>query len=87
MKRIITRKEFTQLASELGVRNDWHEPDEQKVTAQVYGDSFDNAGFWPMNARLQLSLVERYVVLYRDHEPVACVNLATLCAWASGYDS
>ena len=44
MERITSRARFVALAGELGVRMDWHEPDEQEVTAKVRGVSFDNAG-------------------------------------------
>lgn len=80
MKRIINRDEFRQLANELGVRTDWHEPDEQEVTAIVRGASFDNAGFWPQPER---SFEEQHVVIYQMGHAVAAINLATLCAWAS----
>lgn len=50
MKLIHNRDELVQLARELGVRPDWHEPDEQGLTARFDGTDgdFDNAGFWPM---------------------------------------
>lgn len=80
MKRIINRDEFRQLANELGVRSDWHEPDEQEVEANVRGVSFDNAGFWPHPER---SFEEQHVVIYQMGRAVAAINLATLCAWAS----
>jgi hypothetical protein len=70
------------LANQLGVRADWHEPDEQDVTAQVRGVTFDNAGFWPSP---DSPYAELHVVFYQDNQAVAAVNLATLCAWASGY--
>lgn len=46
LKRIHTKAELKQLAQELGVRPDWHEPDEQGLDAFVYGGSFDNCGNW-----------------------------------------
>lgn len=46
LKRINTRAELQVLARELGVRPDWHEPDEQGLTAIVFGENFDNAGHW-----------------------------------------
>lgn len=62
--RIIkSRAELLDLANRLGVRTDWHEPDEQELTATLHGllfgegqtvtvtangVSFDNAGFWPL---------------------------------------
>lgn len=86
MRIITTRSEFKALATELGVRPDWHEPDEQGVTAQVRGRSFDNAGFWPVRDGYLASIVEKHVIISKDGEAVAAVNLATLCAWASGLD-
>jgi len=93
VKRILEREQLVELAAELGVRPDWHEPDEQKVDALVRGDDFDNAGFWPVengyNAGEGAGLrSEIYVVIRKEGQAVAAVNLATLLAWASerGYD-
>jgi hypothetical protein len=83
MRRINTRADLIALAEELGVRPDWHEPDEQDVTATTHGGSFDNAGFWPAD-QVKSAGVEQYVVLHKDGKPVAAVNLATLFAWATG---
>lgn len=77
MQLINTRSEFTALAAELGVRPDWHEPDEQEVSARVEGDRLDNA------TGASGACGELRVVITRDGEPVAAVNLASLCAWAS----
>ena len=73
----------------LGVRPDWHEPDEQGLTATTHGVSFDNAGFWGQEYRGGMSgteFTEQYVTLHRDSQPVAHVNLATLFAWATGLE-
>ena len=86
MERIISRARFIALAGELGVRMDWHEPSEQKVTAKIRGVSFDNAGTWPHDGSTPREIVEMYVILQQDGEDVAAVNLATLCAWASGLE-
>lgn len=86
MKRIRSRDELRELASELGVRRDWHEPDEQEVTATTHGVSFDNAGFWGETFRSSFDgreFTEQYVVLHKGGTPVAAVNLATLFAWAA----
>lgn len=53
--RIRTRDELVSLGLRLGVREDWHEPDEQEVTAVPVsslfdGLQFDNAGTWPMES-------------------------------------
>lgn len=87
MKRITERSELVELARELGVRKDWHEPDEQEVDVEVYGSDFDNAGFWPSDQAAG-DILERHVIISKDRHPVAAVNLATLLAWASeeGYD-
>lgn len=86
MKRITSRDQLIQLADELGVRPDWHEPDEQGVTTTMHGVSFDNAGFWGPEC-LGKSYCEQYITLYAAGEPVAYVNLATLFAFATGYGS
>ena len=83
MKRITTKAELIELAGKLGVRADWHEPDEQDVTATMHGKSFDNAGFWPEPRFVR---EEMYVTLWQYDEPVAHVNLATLFAWAAGLE-
>ena len=93
--RISTQDDLVALANRLGVRPDWHEPDEQDVTAQVHGGSFDNAGFWGKeeydcwvaeygHARANAG-IEKWVTLWQHGRPVAEVNLATLFAWACGY--
>lgn len=95
MRKITERAELVELAAELGVRPDWHEPNEQDLTAVVFGQSFDNAGFWPKSVAPGLEDVaqEMHVVLYRtewddtgnisSRDPIATVNLATLFAWAA----
>jgi hypothetical protein len=96
MKRIDTQDELTQFANQHGLRSDWHEPDEQEITARVEGVSFDNAGFWPRadyrrTRPIDPSIVEMHVIFSRlipgdlqgRIEDLACVNLATLCSWAA----
>lgn len=82
MDQIHTREEFVKLARTLGVRDDWHEPDEQEVTAEVRGGRFDNAGYWGAED-IGTVRSELHVVLSQSGKPVAAVNLADLCAWAS----
>lgn len=83
--RIRTQAELRRTAEILGVRPDWHEPDEQGVTVQVLGTQFDNAGFWGMEFLDEHAAdrAELFVVLIKDGRPVAEVNLATLFAWAA----
>jgi hypothetical protein len=83
IRRIIAPVQLRDLAVELGVRPDWHEPDEQEVGAEVYGESFDNAGFWGAERLVSGPGMEMWVRLYKDGQPVADVNLATLFAWAA----
>lgn len=99
MRRIQSRTELVALAEELGVNAEWHEPDNQDITARFAGTDgiFDNAGFWAGNT-YGSGREEMYVVLHRlldepdEHgnrrigEPIAAVNLATLFAWATGLD-
>ena len=87
--RIQTREDLRKVAALLGVRHDWHEPDEQNVTATVTGRSFDNAGFWPRELHRDLhkrvpGAIEMYVEIVQDGNVVAQVNLATLLAMAAG---
>jgi hypothetical protein len=85
MEKITTRAQLQDLAVRLGVRGDWHEPDEQGLTVKVKGKSFDNAGFWPQGEGRDLppSIVEHHVIIRQNGEDIAAVNLATLFAWAS----
>lgn len=92
--KITERHELVELARTLRVRDDWHEPDEQELTARVFGDNFDNAmgpGYWygsgdDKHCELTVELRRR---TYDDHgepvegEAIAQINLATLLAWAS----
>ncbi|MFG3710925.1 hypothetical protein [Micromonospora sp. NPDC047730] len=77
MELIDTRREFVALARRLGVRPDWHEPDEREVAARVQGSHLDNA----MGATGECG--ELRVIFSQDGEDIAAVNLANLCAWAS----
>lgn len=94
IRQLDTRGDLIALQQELGLRGDWHEPDEQGVTAQVLGFSFDNAmgtdrelvvghgGVYEAHPRDGRN--EMLVVLSVDEKPVAVVNLANLFAWACG---
>ena len=90
MEIITTRAELVELAQRLGVRRSWHEPDEQGLTVKVEGRSFDNAGFWPTAEATAYGMpatsVEKHVIIRKDGQAVAAVNLATLFAWATGYE-
>lgn len=59
--RIHTQQQLLDLARDLRVRPDWHEPDEQGLDAVVFGGNFDNAGFWGLEhlSRRELELRSR----------------------------
>lgn len=85
--RINNVEDLKRVAKELGVRDDWHEPDERHIHAIVFGSVFDNAGRW--GVRLidhgkDTGGAEMFVVLYRGGMRFAEVNLATLFAMATG---
>jgi len=93
IKRINTRAELQALAAELGVRPDWHEPDERGVNALVSGHMLDNAGFWGQEGvgTVPSWAQEMWVTITVKAdgvEPygVAEVNLAMLLAWSCGYE-
>lgn len=97
IQRITRRDDLVALKNVLGVRPDWHEPDERDVTARVFGSDFDNAGNWGTAEALQRKAdrargiprsgsLELGVTIYRDGKPVAEVNLATLFAFATGFE-
>lgn len=90
---ITERADLVELARQLGVRDDWHEPDERNLIARVEGQSFDNAGTWPRAyTSVPDTAMEMHVILSvvddngRNPQDVAAVNLATLFAWATGYE-
>lgn len=84
MQRIGNARELRKLADKLGVRKDWHEPGEQELTARIEGESFDNTGIWPPSeVRTPGWSGELCVILSRDGEDIAVVNLADLLAMAS----
>ena len=72
---IMTQNQLKDLAKKIGVRKDWHEPDEQEVTARITGLSFDNA----MCDRSEMT-----VVIYKADNYVGEINLAMLLAMACG---
>lgn len=74
VRAVRTPQDWAEVARSLGVRADWHEPDEREVTVVVTGGSFDNAGF---------AVLEKMAVVYQRGVPVAEVNLATLMSWAT----
>lgn len=96
--RINSLKQLQDLAQELGVRNDWHEPDEQEVTVEVRGHSFDNAGAWGLEREAEIltqeanflkthgrcypDYVEKYILIKQNGKVKAEINLATLFALA-----
>ncbi len=73
IKHIVHKKDLKILAKQLGVRDDWHEPDEQGLEAIMTGYQFDNAGFLHR---------ELTVTLRQNGEDVGEILLATLFAYA-----
>jgi hypothetical protein len=81
---VSTRDKLRSFAEKYGLREDWHEPDEQEVSAVVRGRKLDNAYgdegsalYWPDEAPY-----EKVVVLKVGREEVLQVNLATILALA-----
>jgi len=87
--RIQTPGQLADVAAELKVRVDWHEPDEQEVNARIIGNHLDNA----MGSRFETipdddpsnPAGELNVIITRDGEDYAVVNLATLLSWGSAW--
>jgi hypothetical protein len=82
MITITSKRQLKDLAKQLGVRDDWHEPDEQNIEAKVFGKIFDNAGIYGLSLDIPTEQKEIYVVLYQNKKPVAEIDLATLFAFA-----
>lgn len=82
-RHISTKEELQQVAAKLEVRSDWHEPDEQGLTAEFHGKSFGNDGIWGHKVAITPDSLEQYITLHKNNMPVAEVNLADLLSWAS----
>lgn len=79
-KWIETSMELKELKLTLGVRNDWHEPDEQNVTVEMVAGPLDNAFGDTSEAHLILT----HLWANKDGTEVSyAVNAANLLAWAS----
>jgi hypothetical protein len=78
-RRIDKVEDLQRVAQVLGVRKDWHEPDEQEVNAYVVGDHLDNA----MGSTTKHNHGELNVVITHYGENFAVINLATLLSWAA----
>lgn len=89
MQSIDTPRDLAAFAREYGLRPDWHEPDEQGITARVVGTpfDFDNAiGTRQYGQRFGENHQELCVIFTQENRgDVAIVNLANLCAWAAEY--
>ena len=77
MTMVDTQKLVADFANQSGVRKDWHEPDEQGVTAVVEGYHLDNAMGNTGNCR------ELVVKLSINGKECCVVNLANLLAIAA----
>lgn len=77
LRELRDRLELVELARQIGVSGDWHEPDESEVDVLVTDGKLDNAGW---------AAVEKQVIIRKDETAVAQVSLATLLAWASTRD-
>ena len=81
-------RELQSFAEKYGLREDWHEPDEQSVTARVIGYQLDNAfGNMPYSIDCGDGVKEQHEILviikHRDQygiDDTVVVNLATLLA-------
>lgn len=90
VKRIESAQQLAEFADKHRIRNDWHEPDEQNITAIVLGTCFDNA-MGPGETFGYETSPSMEIAVYlcedlgegREPRPLACVNLASLCAWAT----
>ena len=81
-------EQLAALADRLGLRRDWHEPDEQEVSARLVGTHLDNAmgpGFirGKSDTELEDPMTEFYAIIEHDGEQVAAVSICSLLAWAS----
>lgn len=83
-QRIETAEELEALRADYGITSDWHEPDENGISAIVHGRVLDTAGHWPRATEKErrAEITELYVTLQHEGEPIAYVNIALLLQWA-----
>lgn len=85
--RIDSWGDLQMLARLLDMNSDWHEPGVRNITAEVRGTVFNNCGFWgvvnDLDPREKNEHREMSVVLKKDGDPIAEINLATLFAIAA----
>ena len=72
------KADLQEFQRKFGLRRDWHEPDEQGISAKVIGKQLDNA----FGETIDFPNRECVVVLYHDKKEVGRINLATLLAVA-----
>lgn len=90
LDRINSPVELEDFRRAYGLRPDWHEPDNNGVTAYVVGDHLDNAmgptverGFGELNVVLASEQSSGTSFEHATFLPIAVVNLATLLSWAT----
>ena len=71
------KRDLQEFQLKYNLRNDWHEPDEQGISAKVVGHWLDNA--FGEAGRISDEFI---VILYEDKKEVGRINLATLLAVA-----
>jgi len=86
LRVIQTRAQLTELARELKVGPEWHEPDQVDVDAVTGGRDLDNAFTTPVPDFEHTDAEPLYVVIRHQKRPVAYVNMAMLLAWATGFE-
>ena len=95
MRWINTREEMKELQKELGVRHDWHEPDESGVEIIFVGRKFDNAMptfavstyengspkevVEPTHPNYLDHICENSIVFLKHSKPIAAINVAIWC--------
>lgn len=62
-----------------------HEPDQQGISARVFGARLDTAGAWNEPDVAHASFEELHVVLYVEGYAVIAVNLSELLSWGAAY--
>ena len=78
------RKDILDFVTKHTPRSNWHEPDEQGITAKVIGDHLDNACVWQSATAAWSARNEKHgeftVILFADKRPIYQVHLADLLA-------
>lgn len=81
--RVGSHKQMVKVASELGLSDDWDDPERAGVSAEVRGVQLGSSGNWAHAYSAGHPSEELHVILSKEGSPYAAVNLSDLFSWAA----